>query len=203
MHKLTLTYFDFPGGRAEPARLAMILGGIEFEDFRFPFDQFNKVKEQTPLKQVPTLNVDGRQITQCNAINRFVGKLAGLYPQDNYQALLCDEIMDAIEEITHKIVATFGLAGEEQKLAREALVKGPLTQYLEWAQSRLAEQGGEYFIEQRLTIADLKIFVWIRSLNSGHLDHIPSSLVADIAPKLNEHMQRIAKTPAISAYYSS
>ena len=202
MHKLTLTYFDFPGGRGETARLAMVLGGIEFEDYRFPFEQFGKVREQTPLKQVPTLNVDGRQVTQNNAINRFVGKMAGLYPEDDYQALLCDEIMDAIETVTHKIVDTFGLEGEKQKIAREALVKGPLTQYLEWTQARLEEQGGAYFAENRLTIADLKTFVWIRSLNSGHLDHVPSSLVEDIAPKLNAHMQRVAQTPAISEYYS-
>ena len=203
MYKLTLTYFDFPGGRGEPARLALTLGDIEFEDFRFPFDQFSEIKEQTPLKQVPTLTIDGRQVTQNNAINRYVGKMAGLYPEDDYQALLCDEIMDAIEAVTHKIVETFGLAGEAQKLAREALVKGPLTQYLIWTEARLAEQGGEYFVDNRLTMADLKTFVWIRSLNSGHLDHVPSSLVADIAPKLNEHMQRVAQTPAIAAYYSS
>jgi len=203
MAKLTLTYFDFPGGRGEPARLAMTIGGIDFEDFRFPFDQFATVREQTPLKQVPTLTIDGRQVTQNNAINRYVAKMSGLYPKDDYQALLCDEIMDAIEESTHKIVATFGLEGEAQKLAREALVKGPLTQYLQWAQARLTEQGGDYFVDNQLTIADLKVFVWIRSLNSGHLDHVPSSLVEEVAPRLNLHMQTIAKTPAIAAYYSN
>ena len=31
MDKLKLTYFDFPGGRAEPARLALHLGGIAFD----------------------------------------------------------------------------------------------------------------------------------------------------------------------------
>ena len=71
MYKLKLTYFDIPG-RGEPARLAMHIGGIEFEDFRFPFDQFGEIKETTPLKQVPTLTVDGHQVTQSNGINRFV-----------------------------------------------------------------------------------------------------------------------------------
>ena len=202
MHKLKLTYFDFPGGRGEPARLAMHIGGIEFEDFRFSFDQFSEIRETTPLRQVPTLTVDGQQITQSNGINRFVGKLAGLYPDDNLQALLCDEIMDALEDVTHKLVATFGMEGEEQKHAREVLVAGPLTQYLKWIQARLEEQGGQYFIENRLTIADLKVFVWIRSLNSGHLDHISTSLVEEVAPKLNEHFQRIGNTPAIAEHYS-
>ena len=34
MAKLKLTYFDFDGGRGEPARLALHIGGIEFEDHR-------------------------------------------------------------------------------------------------------------------------------------------------------------------------
>ena len=36
MPKLKLTYFDFHGGRGEPARLALSMGGIPFEDDRVP-----------------------------------------------------------------------------------------------------------------------------------------------------------------------
>jgi hypothetical protein len=36
MPKLVLTYFDFDGGRGEPARLALTIGGIAFEDRRIP-----------------------------------------------------------------------------------------------------------------------------------------------------------------------
>ena len=32
MAKLKLTYFDFDGGRGEPARLALHIGGVTFED---------------------------------------------------------------------------------------------------------------------------------------------------------------------------
>ncbi len=202
MQTLKLTYFDFSGGRGEPARLAFHIGGIEFEDFRFPINEFTAIRATTPLQQVPTLTIDGQQITQSNAINRYVGKLAGLYPDDNLQALLCDEIIDALEDVTQKLVITFSMSGEEQKRAREALVEGPLTQYLKWVESRLKEQGGEYFIEQRLTIADLKVFVWVKSLNSGHLDHIPTNLVEQVAPKLQEHCKRLSEIPAIVEYYS-
>ncbi len=203
MHQLKLTYFDIHGGRGEPARLALLIGGIDFEDFRFPFSQFPDIKKTTPLGQVPTLEIDGHVVTQSNSINRFVGKLTDLYPQDNLHALLCDEIMDAIEDATSKIVATFPLQGDEQKAAREALAAGPLTHYLQWVQSRLAEQGGEFFVGNKLSMADLKVFVWINSLNSGKLDHFPTDLVAKAAPKLNEHMQLIAKTPAIAAHYAA
>ena len=36
MAKLKLTYFDFHGGRGEPARLALSISGIPFEDDRVP-----------------------------------------------------------------------------------------------------------------------------------------------------------------------
>ena len=36
MPKLKLTYFDFHGGRGEPARLALAIAGIPFEDDRVP-----------------------------------------------------------------------------------------------------------------------------------------------------------------------
>ena len=38
--KLKLTYFSGPGGRAEPARLALTIAGIEFEDERIDFDDW-------------------------------------------------------------------------------------------------------------------------------------------------------------------
>jgi hypothetical protein len=99
MNKLKLTYFDFPGGRAEPARLAMHIGGVQFEDYRFSPGDFSEVRKTTPLNQVPTLHVNDLQITQSDAITRYVGKLSGLYPEDDLQALLCDEVMGALEDM--------------------------------------------------------------------------------------------------------
>lgn len=202
MSQLTLTYFDTHGGRAEAARLALHLGGIAFEDKRFAFADFAEVRKSTPLGQVPTLHVDGVQVTQSDAITRYAGKLAGLYPTDAYQALLCDEVMDAVEDVNVKLGTTFGLTGDALKDARTALVNGPLTLYLGWLQSQLQAHGGKHFADHRLTIADLKVFVFVRSLNSGRLDHVPTDLVEKVAPLLNAHQQRIAQTPAVAQYYA-
>ena len=202
MTQLTLTYFDIHGGRGEPARLALAIGGIAFEDKRFGFPEFAAVRKTTPFGQVPTLHVDGVQVTQCDSINRYVGKLAGLYPTDAYQALLCDEVMYVVEEANAKLGPSFGMTGEAQKAARLALVNGPMPVYLGWLQSQLLAHGGEFFADNRLTIADLKVFVDVRGLNSGRLDHVPADLVAQVAPALNAHAQRIANTPAVAQYYA-
>ncbi len=202
MRQLKLTYFDTHGGRGEPARLTMHIGNIDFEDNRFAFTDFAEVRKTTPLSQVPTLHVDGVQVTQSDAITRYVGKLAGLYPTDEFQALLCDEILDAVEDVNVKMVATFGLTGDALKEARTALVNGPLPRYLDWLQTQLQAHGGQYFADNRLTIADLKVFVFVRSLNSGQMDHVPTDLVERLAPALNTHLHRIAGTPAVAQYYA-
>lgn len=203
MDKLKLTYFDFPGGRAEPARLALHIGGIPFEDFRFAPNTFPEVRKTTPLNQVPTMHVNGMQITQSDAITRYVGKLAGLYPADPFQALLCDEILGALEDINIKLGATFGLTGDALETARKALVTGALPHYLVWLEGQLDSHGGSYFADNRLTIADLKAFVVVRWLSSGKLDHIPADLVDTVAPKLKAHAIRIGNTPAIAQYYKA
>lgn len=203
MDKLKLTYFDFPGGRAEPARLAMHIGGVPFEDYRFAPSDFSEVRKTTPLNQVPTLYINDLQITQSDAITRYVGKLAGLYPDDNLQALLCDEVIGALEDINVKLGATFGLTGEDLKSARDALATDVLPKYLRWLQQQLESHGGEFLADNRLTIADLKAFVILRWLSSGKLDHIPSDLIERVAPGLKDYLNRISKLPAIAQYYAN
>ncbi len=202
MPQLKLTYFDFQGGRAEPVRLALHIGGVAFEDYRFAFPEFTEVRKSTPFGQVPTLQVDGVQVTQCDAILRYAGKLAGLYPTDAYQALLCDEVMYVVEEASVKLGPSFRMTGDAQRQARAALVDGSMPVYLGWLQSQLQAHGGEYFADNRLTVADLKVFVDVRALNSGRLDHVPADLVEKVAPALNEHMQRVAQNPAVAQYYA-
>ena len=185
MPQLTLHYFDFHGGRAEPARIALHMGGIAFTDHRLSFPEFAEFRKQTPFGQLPTLEVDGVHVTQCDAINRYVGKLAGLYPTDPYQALLCDEVLGVVEDANHAMGPTYRMTGDEQKAAREALVQGALPMYLRWMQSALQAHGGQYFVENRLTVADLKVFVYVRGLNSGRLDHVPTVMrIFDACMKL-------------------
>jgi glutathione S-transferase len=202
MPSLKLSYFDVHGGRGEPVRLALHMGGVAFEDHRLTFPEFAEFRKTTPFGQVPTLVVDGVQITQCDAMLRYAGKLSGLYPADPVQALLCDEVACVVEEAGVRMGPTFRMTGEEQKTARLALVQGSMPVYLAWLQQRLLAQGGQFFADGRLTTADLKVFVDVRGLNSGRFDHVPTDLVERVAPALNAHMQRVAALPAVQAYYA-
>ena len=47
----------------------------------------------------------------------------------------------------------------------------------------------------------MKVFMLIRWLRSGVLDHIPKDLVDSVAPMLVEHLERITTHPKIVEYY--
>jgi len=203
MTRYKLTYFDFDGGRGEPIRIAFHAAGIEFEDDRLSFPEFSEMRGDTRFNAVPVLEIEGAVVTQSNGLTRYIGKLAGLYPKDDLQALYCDEALGAVEDTYHQIIRTFGLQGDELKAARESLVDGWLSRYLRGLDEILVRGGGEYFADNRLTVADLKVFVQTRSLLAGTLDHVPTDLVERLAPSLVEHKDRIEADPVVVAYYNS
>lgn len=202
MSQYKLTYFDMDGGRAEPIRIAFHAAGVEFEDDRITFEQFGGVRQSLRFNCVPTLEIDGAVVTQSNAMCRYVGKMAGLYPADELQALYCDEAMGAIEDLLHHMVHSFGLEGDELKAAREKLADGWLAVFLKGL-NEILERGGDYFADNRLTVADLKVSGITGWLMSGQLDHIPTDIVARCAPLLVEHQERVTNDPVVKAYYEA
>lgn len=203
MNQYALTYFDVDGGRGEPIRMALHAAGISFDDVRWTFRDFGEQRGALRFNAVPVITIDGEPITQSNAISRYVGKMAGLYPEDAWQALYCDEVLDALEDLNHYVVQTFGLEGDSLRKAREKLVEGRLPVFLKGLNALLIRGGGEYFADRKLTIADLKAFVQIKTLVSGRLDHVPVDIVEKLAPALGTHCERISRAPQVVAYYAS
>jgi glutathione S-transferase len=111
--------------------------------------------------------------------------------------------MDAAEDIGTRIGATIQMADAEKKKVREDLAAGLIPRYLEQLQARLKAAGGEYFADGRLTVADLKVFIWVRWLKSGVLDHVPKDLADRTAPLLVQHFGRVGAHPKVAAYYAA
>lgn len=203
MSKFKLTYFDFDGGRGEPIRIAFHAADVDFEDHRISFEQFMQTRADMRFTCAPVLEIDGVTVTQSNAMLRYVGKMGGLYPEDDLQALFCDEAMGAVEDLLHQIVHSFGLEGDELKTAREKLANGWISIFVKGLAEILERAGGEYFAGNKLTVADLKVFVQTRSLRTGTLDHVPVDLVDKLAPSLVQHEERVANHPIVTAYYAA
>ena len=82
------------------------------------------------------------------------------------------------------------------------MAKGAIKTTLVRLEEYLAKRGGEYLADNRLTVADLKVFEWVRLLESGMLDHIPTDLAASEAPLLVAHAKKVGEHPKIVAYYA-
>jgi glutathione S-transferase len=203
MPSYKLTYFDVDGGRAEPIRIALHAAGIKFDDNRISFPVFREQCQSFRFGAVPVFEIDGKAVTQSDAISRYIGKMAGLYPKDDLQAMYCDEVLGAIEDLSHHIGRTFGLEGDALKAAREHLVDNRLAVFLPSLAELLTRGGGQYFAGNALTIADLKVCMQMRWLRSGMLDHVPTDLAQRLAPSLIEHQTRVEADPRVVAYYAS
>ncbi|PIK46236.1 hypothetical protein BSL78_16895 [Apostichopus japonicus] len=71
-----LTYFD-ARAKAEPARYMFELAGLEYEDTRVTRDEWKAMKATTGLGQLPVLEVDGIELPQSGAIERYIGRKHG------------------------------------------------------------------------------------------------------------------------------
>jgi glutathione S-transferase len=110
---------------------------------------------------------------------------------DDLKALYCDEVLGALEDLTHYILRTYGLQEEELQLAREKLIDGWMSIYLRGLDQLLIRGGGEYFADNQLTIADLRAFVQTCALCSEILNYVPTDIVKRVTSGLFDHQECI------------
>lgn len=206
-----LTYFGIPG-RGEAIRLALAIGGVEFEDERVPFPAWGKVKPTTPWGTLPVLELaDGTMLAQARSVLRFVGKHTTtpnlLYPvNDPLLAQRVDELMDALEDLGATITNVGqGIPKEEKEDARLVAVSegGAVYDILAKIDAFIEANGADgYAVGAEMNIASILTFTNIGRLVGGVFYGVPPT-VCD--PFLN--IQRVRKTvgsdPAVIAWYDA
>jgi len=202
MSKPKLIYFPMPG-RGEPIRLAFYIGGIDFEDERVPHPEFAKKKQEGayPYGSVPVLHVGNAVIAQSNAILRYAGKSAKLYPTDQLEAAKVDELLDTVEDVVHVLTPSLREQDEgKKKEMREKLAKEDFPKWFGNAEKQLEKFGkGPYAVGNNLTIADLKIAGVLNWLSSGKIDHIPTTLF-DTFPRLKAVQKTVNENPKVKEW---
>ena len=185
MSALRLRYFPFPG-RGAAIRDALRIGRIPFEDDHVPPERFaeRKAAGEFPFGSLPVLDVDTPAgvvtAAQSNAILRFVGRRAGLYPVDDaVRALKVDEAMDLGEDLYHLIGPSMVEQDAERRLAmRKVLAEETLPRWAGFLERLLVANGRTGFVAgDSLTVADLKLHWIVDKLTNGTLDGIPASLL--------------------------
>nr|ABR09272.1 glutathione S-transferase 2 [Laminaria digitata] len=197
---LTLTYFDF-AGPAEPVRMALAMTGQPWEDKRVSFSEFPALKPGLPNGQLPILEVGGKVLPQSGAQLRYVGKLAGLYPEDALEAALADAAVDSVGDNHMKLAPTVQQKDKVQQMEmRQNLVRDFLPTWLGNLEKALANAGGTYFAGGKLSIGDIAVVARLVWLKEGSLDGIPTSIV-DEYPLLSALIERVNAEPNIAKYH--
>jgi glutathione S-transferase len=209
--KLTFIYFNFPFWRAEVGKIALFMGGIDFENRIVEGEEFQRVKENgklddgtlIPFHQLPCLVVDGISIAQTAGIARFCGKLSGVYPKnDDVLAARIDQFLDMATDITN-LISTTGRDEDDEakKIKRQELCKGELARKLEMLDKNIRDES-DWVLGFDLGLADIAIWRLMGWLSCGILDGIPTDLIkgfpritrvclaVDTHPKIQEWVTR-------------
>jgi glutathione S-transferase len=199
--ELRLIYPDIPFWRAETSRLALFIGGIEFEDLRPSREEIAKMKTDGtfPFGQFPVLQVDGKTIAQTGAIARFCGKLSGLYPsKDEFAAAKVDEVIDLATDITNQMRPALRETDPKLRIEmRRELFKTILPQWLGFLEKLLQGNGDTgFFVGHSISVADLAVWRLCAWISGGIIDGLPVDLL-DGFPLLSVHQSQISNLPKV------
>ena len=199
--ELKLIYPDLPFWRAEASRIALFMGGIEFEDCRPSREEIKRMKTDGtfPFGQFPILLVDGEKLAQTAGIARFCGKLAGLYPRnDDFAAAKVDEVIDLATDITLKMQPALREQNPEiRNIKRTELSREILPRWLGFMDQVLIDNGNTgFFVGPSLTVGDLAAWRLCGWIQGGIIDRIPQTQL-DAHPALLQHYLKIGKMPKI------
>ncbi len=199
--KLRLIYPDLPFWRAETSRLALFIGGIEFEDVRPSREEIPKMRTDGtfPFGQFPVLQVDGKTIAQTGAIARFCGKLSGLYPSDdNFAAAKVDEVIDLCTDITIQMRPSMRETDPKLRTEmRNELSETILPRWLGFLEKLLEDNGDKgFFVGSSISVADLAVWRLCGWISGGIIDGIPTNLLEGF-PLLSDHQREISNFPKV------
>ena len=203
MHRLV--YFSVPG-RAEASRIALSLSGIEWEDVEVNGEEFSKMKKEgtLPWGMLPILQTSNGTIAESSAILRYAGKIAGLIPDDSFQAAKADEFIDGMGPIARAMDTTFGIQDDNERIRlRKQLFEpdGAATKALKLYDKKIKDSKSGWAADtDEMSIADLKLFTELFAFFSGNYDGIEKSMLMDYKNLLNYH-HKVANEERIKNHY--
>ena len=205
---IKIYYSHTPFWRAEVLRVSLFISNIPFEDVRISREEFiNMIKtgylpngKKVPFHQLPVIEVDGEIIGQTGAIARYCGKISNLYSNDNINAAKIDQIIDAATDITNLVSPTIREKDEQKKIEDRLLLKNKLLpRWFGYLENILSESTSDWFVENKMTIADIAMWRLLGWLISGIIDGIPTTIV-DSYPKLKNIHTNVHHHPKVQEW---
>ena len=205
---IKIYYSHTPFWRAEVLRVSLFISNTPFEDVRISREEFiNMIKtgylpngKKVPFHQLPAIEVDGEIIGQTGAIARYCGKISNLYSNDKINAAKIDQIIDAATDITNLVSPTIREKDEQKKIEDRLLLKNKLLpRWFRYLENILSESTSDWFVENKMTIADIAMWRLLGWLISGIIDGIPTTIV-DSYPKLKNIHTNVHHHPKVQEW---
>ena len=199
MSKPRLTYFDFAGSRGEECRIALHLAGVDFDDERIKGADWPAMKASTPFGAMPVLHMPGHPpLGHSNAILVLIGRQHGLHPADAFEAARHESLLCAAEDLRHAMTPALRLTDPEQKrVLREALAANEIPTWGRQVEHQIGD--GPFVGGASIQVADIKLYMVVRWLISGVIDHVPTT-VLDQSPKLLRLYRAVGDHPGVKAW---
>ena len=183
---LKIIYLDLPFWRAEVARLALFIADVKFDDLRVNNTEFDYLQENgklmdgtlIPFNQLPVIVINGQSIAQTGGIARICGKLSGMYPEDIIEAGKVDQIIDTVTDINELLNPSMRENDPiKKKEMRAELTNKDLPNYFGYLENILRENNSNWFVGNKMSIADIAVWGLLGWIASGVLDDIPPEVI--------------------------
>jgi len=199
MSKPRLIYFDFAGSRGEECRIALHLAGVDFEDVRVDRAAWKAMKPTSPFGSMPIFQLPGKPpLAQSNAILAYIGRQHGLHPADAFEAARHEALLNYAEELRHQVNPILRISDPAQKqAAREKMAAEELHTWGANVERQIGD--GPFLAGDTLQVADIKLYMIVRWLVGGSLDHVPAT-VLDHCPKLKRLYAAFEQHPGVRAW---
>jgi len=172
--------------KGEQIRLALVVGGIPFEDVRVSYDDVASMRDTgfLPFSHVPAMQLGDDPVvhTQSQALLRWAGRRGGLYPEEHQLRI------DCVTEIVNDLYTELIKVGYGAAMCRDPSSGRPMVQLTPSQRQQVAMSNGDilfparfaqlermlvssvegpYFAGQQLTIADLSFYVLASAIVVG------------------------------------
>jgi glutathione S-transferase len=179
----------------------LIEKGLDFEEVKAPPSQKEDYLERSPMGKMPSIEVDGRFLSESLAIFAYLERLQpdpAMLPSDPFEAgkaleLACHIKLD-VELVARRCLPEV-LMGQPVSDETKDQVRGDLIKGVK-AVSRLFV-GGPYAVGSDFTIADLYVYYCFGLAGMLAQKVVGLDLLAE-QPGVSELMQRLAERPSIA-----
>lgn len=168
------------------------------------------MKEGFYRNNLPVMTIDGKAYPKSGALLRYVGKLSNLYPDDFEEALICDAIIETVNDILNvaPVLSNLEESTDDDNIMK--FMNEYWTIYDEYGRKKLRyntediealikQSGGPFCTGSSLSIADFWLYNCVAMIKAREAREIKSSYFNGY-PGIISLFDKIAQIEAVKTH---